>query len=489
MRWRWRAAPLLVLAALAGPLLSGPVFPAVPSEADRLWLLGSGAFADGLHDVAYRELGRFAAVAPADPRQGEASLLRGKAAFAMARASETLGRAAEAQGRYGEALAAFELAEQQPLPAGTPGEALFWQGEALLRLRRFEEAQDRYGRFLALKPRSPYVPEALYARGMAELELGRPEAAMPPLLELLRDHPTHERAATAGYSAARELIRVKRWDEALAILAGYASRYPASPYLAETRYLLGVAQLETKRPEGVRTLEQFIAQSPAHELAPTARALVAEAHIAAGRLREALEQYQAMVRAAPTHALAPRALYRVGELALRLGRAADAEAAWTALRREFPQDERVGAAGLATAELLVQRKQWDQALEVAQAVAERRGPERIPALLVLGQSALQLRRNVQAVQAYHSVTLEAPGDSPERFQGLAGLALASEVVQDMASARRAYQEILQQSRDEKLLRWAQERLEGLEPREAPTPREPPRPRGKPKPGARPGSRS
>ena len=57
----------------------------------------------------------------------------------------------------------------------------------------------------------------------------------------------------------------------------------------------------------------------------------------------------------------------------------------------------VGAAGLATAELLVQRKQWDQALEVAQAVAERRGPERIPALLVLGQSALQLRRNVQAV--------------------------------------------------------------------------------------------
>src|SRR4030095_11592172 len=118
----------------------------------------------------------------------------------------------------------------------------------------------------------------------------------------------------AAYSAARELIRAKRWDDALALLAPYAKNYPASPYLAETRYLLGVAQLEAGRPEGQRTLEQFIAQAPPRDRAPQAHMLAAEAQAKAGRPREALEQYQALVRTAPTHALVPQALYRTGEL-------------------------------------------------------------------------------------------------------------------------------------------------------------------------------
>lgn len=482
MRRRWRFAPLLVLAAFGGPLLAGPAVAAAPSEADRLWLVGAGAFADGLYDVAHRDLGRFVELAPDDPRRGDASLLRGKAAFSIARAAEALGRAAEAQARYADALGEFEVAEKHPLTMGSPGEALFWQGEALFRLRRFEDASDRYARFLAPAPQSAYVPEALYARGAAELELGRPDAALTAFLALLRTYPNHDRAASAGYSAARELIRAKRWEEALPLLTGYASRYPGSPYLAETRYLLGVAQLQTGRAEAaVRTLEQFVTQNPGHELAPASRALLADEHLRAGRPREALQQYQAFVRAAPGHAETPRALYQIGELALRLGRPAEAEAAWTTLRREFPSDERVGAAGLATAKLHAGRKQWDEALEAAQAVAGLRGPERLPALLVLGQSALQLRRNAQAVQAYHSVVLEAPDGSSERFEGLAGLGLASEEVQDTDSARRAYRQILEQSREERFVRWARERLRGLDAREAPPSREAPRPAKKPRP--------
>ena len=123
----------------------------------------------------------------------------------------------------------------------------------------------------------------------------------------------------------------------------------------------------------MRTLEQFLAQSPGSELAPTARVLVAEAQAKAGRNREALEQYQALVRTAPTHALAPQALYQIGEISVRLNRPADAEAAWDTLRRDFPQHELAGPAGLATADLHAKRKQWDRALQVAQAVA---GPER-----------------------------------------------------------------------------------------------------------------
>jgi TolA-binding protein len=472
MRRRWRLAPLLVAVGFVGAALPAVrVARAAPAEADRLWAVGVGAFDDGLYDVAVRELERFSQIAPADARRGDATFLRGRALFSL--------------GRYAEALGEFEAAEAFPLTRAAPGEPVFWQGEALFRLHRLAEAQERYARFLATKPASPYVADALYGRGFAELELGHADAALGAFLEFLRDYPAHERAAAVAYSAARELVRAKRFDEALPILAPYASRYPRSPYLAEARYLLGVTQLEVGRREGVRTLEQFLTQNPTADLAPTARWLVAEAQAKAGRVREALEQYQALVRTAPAHPLVPQALYQVGELSLRLGRVADAEAAWTTLRRDFPQDALAGPAGLATARLYERRKQWDQALEAAQWVADRQGAERPEALLIVGQSALQLRRNADAAQAYHAVAAEAPPGSKRYFEGVAGLAAALEAATDRDGARRAYREIVDGAADADLVRWARGRLQALE---APPPvREAPRPKPKPKAPARSGS--
>jgi TolA-binding protein len=442
MRRRSRLASLLVRVALAGLVIlalpgSGA---AARSEADRLWLVGAGAFDDGLYETAYRELGRFVQAAPTDPRRGDAALLRGKAAFWME--------------RYADALAEFDAAETFALSApATPGEPIFWQGEALFRLRRLEEARDRYARYLALKPGTPYVPEALYARGLAELETGRADGAIDTFRDFLRDYPSNPRAPIAAYSAAREL--------------------------AETRYLLGYAQIEAGRPEGARALEQFIAQAPSSELVPQARMLVAEAQVKAGRLPQALDQYQALVRAAPTHALAPQALYQIGELSLRLGRATDAEAAWTTLRRDFPQTPLVGPAGLATARLHQQRKQWEPALQTAQSVADLKGDERSEALLIVGQSALQLRRNPEAAQAYHTVVVEAAPGSKRYFEGLAGLAASLDAGTDREGAKRAYREIVDGSQDPDLVRWAKGRLATFEtppPRDTP----PPKSKGKPK---------
>jgi TolA-binding protein len=466
-RWRRLAPILLGLAVVGLGLVTGPPTAiAARSEADRLWLVGAGAFEDGLYETAYRELGRFVQVAPTDPRRGDAALLRGKAALSME--------------RHAEALAEFDTAETFPLTLASPGEPIFWQGEALFRLRRPAEAWDRYSRFLALKPASPYVPEALYARGMAELETGRADGAVDTLRDFLRDYPNHAYAPTAAYSAARELIRAKRWGDALALLAPFARSYPGSPYLAETRYLLGVAQLESGRPEGVRTLEQFIAQSPGSELAPTARALAAEAHSKAGRSREALEHYQGLVRTAPTHALAPQGLYRIGEISLRLNRPVEAETAWTTLRRDFPQHALVGPAGLATARLHEQRKQWDQAIQVGQSVADRQGEERLDALMVVGQSSLQLRRSSDAAQAYHAVVVESVPQSKRYFEGLAGLAASLEAT-DREGAKRAYREILDTSPDPELVQWTKRRLGALEAPPPPPPREVPRAKSKVKP--------
>src|SRR2546427_6090807 len=63
---------LLLLASLVSPA-------AAIEEADRLWLVGERAFADGLYPASRRALERFVAQYPKDARQPEAVLLLGKA--------------------------------------------------------------------------------------------------------------------------------------------------------------------------------------------------------------------------------------------------------------------------------------------------------------------------------------------------------------------------------------------------------------------------
>src|SRR3989441_12399150 len=60
-------------------------------EADRLWLVGERAFADGLYPASRRALERFVAQYPKDARQPEAVLLLGKARLQAGGAPAALG--------------------------------------------------------------------------------------------------------------------------------------------------------------------------------------------------------------------------------------------------------------------------------------------------------------------------------------------------------------------------------------------------------------
>ena len=71
---------------------------------------------------------------------------------------------------------------------------------------------------------------------------------------------------------------------------------------------------------------------------------------------------------------------------------------------------------------------------------------------------MQLRRNAEAAQAYHTVVVEAPPASKRYFEGLAGLAASLEAATDKEGAKRAYREIVDTSQDPELVRWAKGRL-------------------------------
>jgi len=68
---------VLALASLLLVALSAP-FALALDEAERLWLVGEQASADGLHPLARRVLERFIAEYPNDPRLPSAVLLVGR---------------------------------------------------------------------------------------------------------------------------------------------------------------------------------------------------------------------------------------------------------------------------------------------------------------------------------------------------------------------------------------------------------------------------
>src|SRR2546422_5777847 len=71
---RISAGIALVVLSLVSPA-------AAIEEADRLWLVGERAFADGLYPASRRALERFVAQYPKDARQPEAVLLLAKPRF------------------------------------------------------------------------------------------------------------------------------------------------------------------------------------------------------------------------------------------------------------------------------------------------------------------------------------------------------------------------------------------------------------------------
>src|SRR5882762_709880 len=193
--------------------------PAVPTHAldepERLRLVGERAFADGLYAVARRALERLAVDYPNDPKLPATLLLLGRARLALGDAES--------------ALEAFRRLDKLPAP-GSPLEVKFWQGEALLRLRRFAEARAAY--------------EAV--------------------------------ARNATFYLARTLVELKRFSDALPILAAFPTKYANHKLAPDAKYLLGWARVTSGDKGGVEDLRAFVTMAPNHELAPAARRLTAQ---------------------------------------------------------------------------------------------------------------------------------------------------------------------------------------------------------------------
>ena len=435
-------------------LLAAPV--AALEEADRLYLVGERAVADGLHALAARVLERFVTEHPNDSRVPGATLL--------------LGRTALGVGLGERALETFRKAQRMSLPAERTLEARLWEGEALFRLKRYVEARTVFDDVLKSDPASPYAPEALYGLAWTELESRRHDAAAKHFRDLIAGYPQHALVPSAALYLARTLVDAKRYGEATPLLVEFPTKYPTHALRPDAQYFLGLARVRGGDAKtGVADLRAFLEANPKHELAPLARRLVGDTLARVGDRDDLLATYQARMSESPP---TPEGLYEAAQIAGRLGRAKEQEAAWRRVRKDFPDSPFAQRAALDLANLAFKRKEWKDAAALARAAAPTDEETlRAEAWLLAGEAELKLKRFPDAVKSFQGATAVDGAEAGVRYRALAGLGLAHEEQQQWKQALSAYESVAGKSPDAGLRDWAQERAKSVKARlsKAPTP--------------------
>lgn len=153
--------------------------------------------------------------------------------------------------------------EKQRIAWTIIGQASFDQGS-------FPEAEHAYSRARELAAADPKmradltdrIAAAVYEQGAAKQKAGDSSGAIDDFLRVGEVAPSSKIHATAQYDAAAELIRLKQWDRAIAVLERYRRDFPKDPRADEVTRKLAVAYAEAKRPAAAAAEFERIAAMP-----------------------------------------------------------------------------------------------------------------------------------------------------------------------------------------------------------------------------------
>ena len=104
-----------------------------------------------------------------------------------------------------------------------------------------------------------------------------------------------------------------------------------------------------KQDDAVATLRKFIAESPAHPAAPSAKANLGSKLMSQGKTGDATKMFEEVVSDPAARFLAPFALISLGDLAKSAGNLEKAEASYEKVKTEFPDSSFVETTNRRTA--------------------------------------------------------------------------------------------------------------------------------------------
>lgn len=368
-----------------------------------------------------------------------------------------LGQCQLERGAFGEAVEAFEAvrrggADYLRVPA------TFLLAEARFRGDDFEGAEPHYRAVIEAEDAAGYASDA--ARGFAwcAFRRGKHEDCVARARRALKEPGEH--AGELHFLAAESLYELGRHDDARehygrvkegefqdAALRGLGfvaaargdhaeaarefgrllERFPQSRYAGEARLHRGIHLLKSGDGEAARTALREAAEGGAE-----GGFWLGRAQLEAGDAKGALEAFDRALRANPSEELAGRIHVARGDALFALGREDEAAAAY----QKAGSDYALHSAAVAK----LNAGEPAEALRLARAIAEREGPYRVDAALVVGEALFQQEEYGPAEAAFAVVARD--GETEERSRARARVGWCRYLAGDHAAASEAFADVV-----------------------------------------------
>ena len=185
------------------------------------------------------------------------------------------------------AVSELVLAQQPPVDAAKQRIAWTIIGQSQFDLGVFDKSEAAYARARDLAPAndpmradlSKRLAASVYKQAEAKREGGDGAGAVDAFLRVASLSPDPVVRATAEFDAAAQLVNLKQWDRAIAVLEGYRRNYPKDSRGADVTRNLAVAYTEAGRPGDAATEFERIATTPGEEVAVQREALLSAAEL------------------------------------------------------------------------------------------------------------------------------------------------------------------------------------------------------------------
>jgi TolA-binding protein len=249
---------------------------------------------------AHGGLARIAAAlkkAPDVERELTAMRADGASPDLVARTAFEAAGAFERAGDAGTALGFYRTARELGPDPDTAPVLLLAMGRLLADANKPAEAAPLLDELVARYPKSAAAPAALYARAWGYAERKEQSQALSLFERLLADYPAHPLAADAAFrlaEAARKEGKLSIAQERYRLAS--ASETPAA---APAAYQLGwMLRAQKAHEAAARAFMVVVSRFPKSELAPESRVRAGEAYLELEQDKQALEQFEAVIKAA-----------------------------------------------------------------------------------------------------------------------------------------------------------------------------------------------
>ncbi len=325
-----------------------------------------------------------------------------------------------------EALAVYETIPQRVSDPAIQADSLLSSGMLLYTLFRFDDALEKFDRLLERAPDHPFAERARFMRVWAYSMTGREDEALTAaqeflehhrdssrapeilfriaehkfnhdqlaeaqnrFLELAEQHPESAVADNALLWAGRAAARRQNFSEAIDTFARLAADYPDSPRLAESRFSQADALSALGEfADAIVLFDEVIARDPASYLRPAAIGRKGDCQFMLGNTdpqhyADAIGSYRKLLELAEASAdMRLQALYKIGRCHEHLGDKDQALEYFHAAVVRFREMQHQGIrptptavwgfqrAAFDAAAILEARRQWRQAVNMLQRVAD-----------------------------------------------------------------------------------------------------------------------